>query len=403
MKRLFQKLLLLSLLLVMLNSCAVGPARSGQQDRRIGLDNCIQPLETFAYSVSSDQNKGVPGQKDFQIPPPWQKEANLPTDPASLKVSRLVNHQTELWLGVSSNGSQYSVYQPATKEWKSVSGEIENSGIYVTEFLVTPDGALWGIWSPNDSEMDYVGKPLLSKFNDQTGRFEFEQATQSIPAFTEGKSKDSYYWSKVLVDNQGIFWVLVPKDAIYSYNPTTQEIERQTEIDEIVDSPTLAKDGSIYYLHLDYVERYVDLITTSDVKIYRFTPTNRRVESISIRLEPWPPFSNILVDHAGRVWAGGLAWREPDNGWWYQLERSPLFITNVQWSGMEYRWQTPEILMESSDQRLWFRSDNGLTWLDLSKKTWCWITTSQSNIIEDPQHNLWIIAYGGLYRSPLKP
>jgi ligand-binding sensor domain-containing protein len=70
---------------------------------------------------------------------------------------------------------------------------------------------------------------------------------------------------------------------------------------------------------------------------------------------------------------------------------------------MDYRWKSPTILMESSDNRLWFESENGLVWLDPSEGKWCWFTTVQSNIVEDEEHNLWMIANEKLYKYPLKP
>jgi len=123
---------------------------------------------------------------------------------------------------------------------------------------------------------------------------------------------------------------------------------------------------------------------------------------IPVRLDPWPPFSTILVDHRERLWIDGLAYREPD-GRLYQLEHSPIFLVYYFESGMDYRWAAPNILMESSDGRFWFRSRNGLAWLDLDEQKWCWLSTSLSKVVEDAQHNLWMTAYGKLYKTQIIP
>jgi hypothetical protein len=307
---------LILLCLAFLNACSTTQPVANPQDERVGADGCIKPLATFAYSISTDPSKGIPNQKDFQIPPPWQLEAKLPSDASViLRTDRTIDHQIE---------------------------------------VAAPDGALWAEyqWDARKLKETDTTLPILSKFNEQTEQFEFEQATQSIPAFIKGKAKDSNYWAKVLIDAQGMIWILVPKDAIYSYNPAAHEVKRQAEMAEIAGSPTLALDGSIYYVDNLFVEHGVRMITGEDIQIYHFMPTTGKIERVSTRFEPWPPFRHILVDHSGRLWADGLAWREPDQDGWYQLERSSIFITNVQWSGMEYRWETPEILMQSSDQHL---------------------------------------------------
>jgi len=90
------------------------------------------------------------------------------------------------------------------------------------------------------------------------------------------------------------------------------------------------------------------------------------------------------------------------SGEWYQIQRSPLFISGVKGSFGDFQYQTPEVILESSDGRIWFlHSYNGMITLDPSTGTWCWFTTYQSNIVEDTDHNLWMIADNKLYKLPL--
>ncbi|MCP4357983.1 MAG: hypothetical protein GY796_08210 [Chloroflexi bacterium] len=385
----------------------------------VSVDGCIPPLETFAYSTIPDDSKPrYPGAGPIILPPfPWQQmETSMETWAEvtripSILATRFVNGNTELWFAprlydyylpeTDSELYQFIIYRPDIKTWNSISAEVEGSGVFVNKLFVARDGSLWGqnVWNMHSK---VTGFPVLSKYNEKTERFEFEQSTQLIPA-ARTDAKDSLpYWSEVLLDSQGIFWVFVHKDAIYSYNSVTQEIGRHVEIPDIlVADPRLAPDGSMYYINLYYIG-HKPTHTIQDKEIFHFAPQTGKTEKVPIQLEPWPPASDILVDHAGNLWLGSLGWREP-NGTWYQVHRSPVFITNVLWSGMEYRWKTPEIVMESSDGRLWFRSDNGMTWLDPRKGEWCWYTTEQSNIVEDQEGNLWMIADNKLYRYELEP
>jgi ligand-binding sensor domain-containing protein len=133
---------------------------------------------------------------------------------------------------------------------------------------------------------------------------------------------------------------------------------------------------------------YYDPKTTKIMPVQQFSPSF---------------FPNVYADPAGRLWLGGLGWRDPDKITWYQLVPSPIFITNVQYEALAPMLQTPSVDLASSDGRVWFSSDNGMAWMDLQKEQWCWFTTYQSNIVEDAGHNLWMIADRKLYKNPLQP
>lgn len=141
---------------------------------------------------------------------------------------------------------------------------------------------------------------------------------------------------------------------------------------------------------------------SSDTHVYKFDVKSQEIERIPVRLDPWPTYFYILVDHEGKIWLDALGFINEEDIL-YQLEKSPIFLTPVFFSGMDYRWTTPEIFMESSDGRLWFRSYNGIAWLDMDDQQWCWLTTSRFNVIEDANHTLWTTAYGKLYKKKIKP
>jgi hypothetical protein len=373
---------------------------------------CIPPIGDFVYSSLPDPTKPVPGE-DLVVPPPPPWEMVIPLPEGHENGNRYLTTRdnsgvVEIWVeqpsGQNSPTYDFFVYNTDTQKWETVSAEIEDSGISVGKLFVAKDGSLWGqtggqfvISSPN-------WKSAVVKYNEKTNSFEFVKEAYGIAAGRTDEN-DKYelpYWSTVLEDSEGMLWVLVNKDAIYSFDPISYQVNKHANISDVVISDAaISTDGDIYYLKdLNYFDiPRIDSI--SEMQIDKFSPETGKIEqNVHIDLEPWPFFSNMLFDHKGRLWLDGVGFREPD-GAWYQLQRSSIFVTNKIEDSIDNRWKPPSILMESSDGRIWFRSSNGTAWLDLEKEQWCWFTTYQSNIVEDSEHNLWMIADGKLYKNSL--
>ena len=382
----------------------------------IPINGCIPPLHTFAYKTRQDDTSIHPG-VNLIIPPtsPWQAALDMPTPKnqgnislykREINVMRVAGGHAEIWVrnffqNYPTYVYSYSVYSSDTQKWREVSGEVaDHSEVFVAGLFVAHDGSLWGqnSWEalvrarPRPESL--TAYPLLSKYNEETGRFEFDQSVKGIPA---GWYSDDLgtIMDEILLGPDGVFWFLVHKDAIYSYNPTTHAVRRHAEIpDQEVRYATIAPDGKIYY----------NIVTPPSQKgLFYFNPETGEVKGIDLTYSVYDSYlPRVFVDHSGRLWLGGLGWREPDERTWYRLLPSPIFIVNGSEDPSTY-WQNPSLLIESSDGRFWFSSDNGMAWLDLQKEEWCWFTTYQSNIVEDQQNNLWMMADGKLYKYQLKP
>lgn len=287
------------------------------------------------------------------------------------------------WILIGKNNDQTTdelwVYSNATKKWIAFPEKINNTNISVGGLYTARNGSLWS--------HNYVSKsdqPLFSLYNEKNKRFELKDDSLGMP---DG-------W--VLLDQKDIFWVIPHQDSIYSYDPATHRVTQHSTLPGlVVYGAALAPDGSIYIL-----KGTTYLQTSDDEELFRFYPETEKIERIGVPLEPHLVFFDLLVDHLGRLWLNDYGWMEPD-GTWYQIIRSPIFITNNVESGLDRRWKTPSIILESSDGRLWFKSENGMAWLDPQNGKWCWFTTYQSDLIEDQQHNLWMIANGKLYKLEL--
>jgi hypothetical protein len=372
---------------------------------------CIPPLETFAYPVLEKSSDPVPG-KDFQVYPPipWKNVASLENAQGlvALKMIRMETDHTEIWILISlpDKRHEFRIFYPESGGWKTISAETKFEGIHIEELFMGPDNTLWGSISAYKPEALNVSPPsFLSKYNEDTEQFEFENALQSIPL----EDIDSLGYAippQIRLDRQGTFWIFASGDAIYSYNPKEQLVNEHIKIPDIeVSDPIIAPDNTIYFTHFNTQGHPTSdcMLTNRCKEILHFMPNEKRLEQITFGIiDPGVVITNLLVDHAGNLWVGGVAWLNP-SGKWYRIFDSPVFLRNFRWSSVEERWQAPYIIMESSDGRLWFRSDNGMTWLDPEKGEWCWFTTEQSNIVEDQEHNLWMVADNKLYKLELEP
>ncbi len=373
-------------------------------------ESCIPPIDEFVYSNKPDQSKPTPG-NDLVVPPlsPWKLDTPLPKGRELgnyIQLIRNINGYTEIWLeGPTETISgetkyEFLIYRTDIEKWKIISAEIENSGVSVGRLFIAKDSSLWGQTGSSTFDIWHLkDKSALSKYNEENQRFEFVNTAQAILA--DKNEKTSFpYWSILLQDTNGIFWILVHKDAIYSFDPVSHQTKRHVDIPEsLILEAEISPSGDIYYIE-DWHKLAYPISSVTEMPLYKFSPQTGKTERVHIDLEPWPLFSNIKFDRNGRLWLDGIGFREP-NGEWYELQRSPVFVTNKIESSVDNRWKPPLILMESSDGRIWFRSSNGTVWLDLEQRKWCWFTTYQSNIVEDSDHNLWMIADGKLYKLPL--
>lgn len=380
----------------------------------VSEDSCIPPLEDVVYSTGLNPSKPVPGKDLIVAPPlPWESVSALPERWMGWGglFSRTVNGHVEIWV---TNGADWDknpdgelrtfiflIYRPDAGKWKKVSAMVSESNVAVGSLFTAKDGSLWGGIGNLGFLPSPEAKSPLAKYNEQMGKFEFANEASDIPARrTDPQGAEFFFWNVILQDTDGVFWILVHKNGIYRFDPTTNQSEKYADTPNIEwGNAAISSNGDIYYLDKGSDLTFINNI--NDLPVFRFDTKTKTIERIGIDLEPWPRyFAGMLVDHKNRLWLGGNGFREPD-GNWYQIHRSPVFIVNAAEDNSSERWLPPKILMESSDGRLWFDSLNGTTWFDLNKKKWCWFTTYRSNMVEDSEHNLWMIADGKLYKLPL--
>ncbi|MBI5296709.1 MAG: hypothetical protein HY869_14620 [Chloroflexi bacterium] len=385
-------------------------------------DECFASFEDFAYAVPDVASNQT---KDFSLSQ-WKLVAEVPGITidtniwSSVSATRQVNGDTEVWVQRNPSASLYMeeesrkykfhVFQVNKQEWKTVPAEIGDSHLFIDTLFVRSDGTLWGrnIWS-FVSEMS--NQPVLSRYNDETERFEVVGATRAIPNGT--KDADPYtadlpQWAKTFLDSQGVFWFVVEKDAIYSFDVTNQIVKRHADLSNIyVDDAYQSTDGKIYIWRYPNDPTYsMPSFKLGKGEILRFDPETSLMETIASPEMYWPKAGNLWVDTSDRLWMGAIGWRDPDGTWHEIYPRPFLYFANMNTGN--FRWGSPaKIVFESSDGRLWFRriidedADWGMAWLDPQTMQGCWFTSEYTDIEEDQDHNLWMVVNRKLYKSQL--
>lgn len=379
---------------------------------------CIPPESNVFYDIGTMNNLPTYPTKKILPPSPWQIIEDLSDIPIKDINNLYVNaYSNSIWMISTPSYSldrviyNFYIFDIDSKTTKSF--YLESTGT-IGEVFFTGEDVLWvrNYYDSPRSFFDETGTlivlpPLdlddssiiLSKYsfsdNDDNlilqNEFNFESAQINISNNIRPNSRINIHLGK-----DETFWIIASYDGIYNYKPSTSEVDKVSDMEGLFQLDTTISQEDIIYL-IGYYPAENNPIE----KLFTFEKSSERFEEIVYKLEPWPKMSNLRTDRFNRLWFGGLGWMEP-NGTWKQLVRQPIFVnySNLQ-DPLIPKWQNPFMVLESSDGRYWFYSENGMSWLNLEEEQWCWFTTYQSNIVEDSDKNLWMIADNKLYKLPL--
>lgn len=369
-------------------------------------ENCPASFNTYAYG------SGQRNLSEISIPNNWQliDKTHIEISEYSwLKIAliRKVKNDIEIWLKEpdsnfysksESEHYKYYIYSVEKKELWTVSAVVPNTGAFAMKLFLSKDGIIWAqnFWDTNNSagnSSDRQNYPVLSRFNDVKQQFELVPQTQGIDAFK------GLAWNKIIYLNN-IFWIFAQRDSIYSFDPTTSQVEKHLGISDIeIQYIASSQDGKSIFIQVAGDEMS---FSVTEGEYLQYVIDENRLLNLSIPSNEWPASGSILVDQSGNLWLSAVGWRTPD-GKWRLLYPTPIhFFCAMQVEG-GYDLELPKITFESSDGRLWFNSDKGMAWLDPVSMQGCWFTSiGASNVMEDLDRNLWMIADGKLYKLPLE-
>lgn len=389
---------------------------------------CIGSFEAFVLRHLEDETIEKPASS-----PKWNAQAIVPSrgfqhdlyhEYGSLDVSfsRLINGDQEIWItGQSWTEDLKSeqiilIYKLSSQEWELISTDTENTDLYVDDLFVDSQGNVWGRVLQNKINQQFrlESFPILSRFNETMRQFEFIEGTPEVATFQkiDGVQDLGVFdpETRILLDNNDIFWILFPDDGLYQYDPVSQMNEKRLDHRDIsIRYMTLAPDGSVYFSEARKVPvtSWREHYTMPQGILFQYFPETGDVVSLNDPDGVWPLYSGLLVDHRGRLWLGPAGYHELD-GTWHLLA---LDVEDYLNSITDYNWILPEPIIEDSTGTIWFNkfldmggaSAEGTAWYNPDTGEGCVFTRMPANIIEDSNQTLWMIVDNTLYALALDP
>lgn len=331
--------------------------------------------------------------------PPWENYDTFPNiglNEAWLLNARAIKGETEL---IFFHSGKIKFYNVSTRKVYSIENEIQNSKMFVSQIFIMPDGSVWGAVEWKDYyHYDARNIYVLSRLNEETQRFEFDKNSMKLQIQTGAINFTKY--RQILLDSEGVFWIVIPNDGIYSYNPAIGITRKKANIPSLdVFESKLGPDNKIY-LHVLTWKTGIE-----QGAYFVFSPETNSIVDLPLPSERWPNTGGIHVDHEGQVWLGAIGVRDKA-GEWRLLHPNIEEVFENFGNPDSFRWQSPRIIYESSNGLLWFEKHypSGLAWYDPKTGKGCNFTNFGFPIrmIEDPEKNMWIITEDKLYRYALE-
>lgn len=384
-------------------------------ENEISNRECLESFETFAYTdYQVTENRKITYPLSHSL---WQRVVSLPPQIDQdfpifnqVSVTRVIDDNEEVW--IIGNGVGFAVYDVNQQEWDLISRTVFSTDYVVGKLFIANDGTVWGQNIPiaQQGNPEFQEIPLLSRFNEATNRFEIPE--DMIRSFV--LPQRGYYFPQsatstiphIHIDNTGIFWIIVSNDGIYQFDPVIETYEKQASLNFSVGQAALSTDGSLYLWtpnsQIQPSTTFRERLTLSEDSIWHFSSESRNLVLVDLPDEDWPVFHGLLVNQSGQLWLGSIGYRDLDDTWHLIHPYTEDFLNNAG----NYRWGSPILVTESSDGRLWYvrytdGGGDGTAWYDPQSGDGCLIVDQATNIVEDANQQLWMIANGNLYRHLL--
>ena len=387
---------------------------------------CITPIVGFSYPL-----KGPDNNRSEKVVVPyaeWKEEATLPLSSGeksgmdnSISFARNINDKIEIWLFRWSPGvnhqPKFMIYRLESEDWEIINQPYPEllDAYSVDAFLIDNNQTLWAV-SWFDTSITFL------KLDERERKFNISRVK---PALDEARLI-KVFWAnttKTILRSSKIWHI--ENGSLYSFDPVSDIITKHNLniSNAIIDvnngaakyyapknvavQDELAVSGNADRIYLlsnespELIEYYPDI----DQTVRKLIPVI--TEDIGLVSAPYsdaPPIpgrvngDSLFVDLSNNLWVNDYGWME-EGGNWNVVIRSPLFVGEFSES-LKYAWSRPHVILQSNDHTLWF-SSVGLVSLNPNQGTWCMVTQAFTNIVEDSEHNLWMIADGKLYRLPL--
>jgi hypothetical protein len=362
-------------------------------------NKCVRPLTEFAFPVG---DSGLPAPEQEKVLPPsdWslvstvsESTGTINSNSLDLEIIRQSGNGEEMWILEKNEGSILR-FRTNPQEWEQ---SIYNPALLGSSFLFLDNNNM--VWAARIYQSTGIGRSLLSRYNENSKSFE--------PVLDKDlllQDQDTSTIVALKVDRKGIFWmILVDKSDItaaetfhlFSFDPLTLKAQDHISSKNYAGTLAIGPDNTIYLVDVENVQLIVYSQTTRKIKTIEIPISLESSSSVNLYL------MNLYLDSAGHLWINDRGWfdfsTDVNFPQWFSVVRSPIFINYLVPAGM-WVWTRPIFTHDGPNALIWHRSSRGTGWLDLKNGKWCLITTYPSNILEDQQHNLWMLINGSLYK-----
>ncbi|MBI9049669.1 MAG: hypothetical protein JEZ00_09635 [Anaerolineaceae bacterium] len=371
-------------------------------------ETCLGLFNDFSYQVVDDYTDYI-DRGDVYPLVPWTLVFELPLGTINTLIpEEYSNTKNEIWigryhtdLGISPlDGEAYDILIYDVEENSStiVSNMIGSTGAWVSNFLFSPDGTVWGTtkWSKY-KDYPFESIPILSIYNQYTHQFELDENSYHIPIALV--NDDSWDWPEFLIGDEGEIWFFIANDGIYNYLPNEGSTTRKIDLPDGKPFNVLyGNNGKIYFfLWPDFNE--------GSRNIYEYEPKENLLSIFSTIDDGSYGGSNIIMDNSNNIWLGTISILDSMGN---QTILHPQYEKDLEkrmQRDSEY-WSPPTVLLESSNGYLWFSKsryiDKGTAWYNPKTDQGCWFTTFSGNIYEDLNRQMWFLADNKLYKYALE-
>lgn len=381
--------------IILLNSCGRAPVKHAN-------DACIPPVERLAFPLDANSSSNEVRPEILPLGD-WQFQAALPKASKRENTPQIIARSKEVWI-LPLLGTEVFRYRTDTKKWKTYRA-IDTIAAVPRNLFLTRNEALWGlgvITKDLDSEIEVS---FLSRYNDQVDQFESVRDIGGILDNVLVISSPQY----VSEDEMGQFWFFAssPSDedvGLYSFDPSSQKAEKHLSLPPgLVYAGPVAKNEDEIWFYSGGSERQLlkYSASTHQVEPYYGPPSFEEIGHITL----------LFSDKDGKIWLDNKGWldfKEAEHPTWYEIIRSPVFLTDNGWypnsDGVpsRYGWSVPFSISQSSNGWFWFTTIHGIIRLDPKKEEWCMFTTGSSPVVEDNEGNIWIVVFDKLYKYQLE-
>ena len=390
-------------LLLTINSLLVGASIiscSGNK-KNSEATGCIKPVIEIAYPTGFSEP--ILEEKEPVLPSfPWEPQTSLftPVENKSANIySMALRHHDgfsdQIWLSYYVEEQEFvAYYDPLSKTIVTYSSSDLS---YLPRFIyVSSSGIVWGVAYDKVSPQ----KIFFVRFNDAIE--DFEPVSEQIDYFPGDIGA-------ITRDEKDMYWISLSRRDMQTGEKKYTFFSYDAETSETIEYPAVSKIQPISLALAPDKRIWMIVYTEAKWQLAVFNPASEEIsiyrDSAGVKdgfdSEQLDNLTKLYFDKSDRLWVDDRGWFDfssMNSPQWYRIIRSTVFIEEQVFSETPYVWSRPYYMSQSKNGMYWFGSPVGTASLDTSTGTWCHFTTALSPVVEDSQGNLWMVAYGILYK-----